>query len=229
MFRLLLILCCTLRFAAIAQNRDEFSVASYDTLKSFLLPKNPPFLYDARINRRESSIWNKVVRGSIYVSTYNVIIGTELILSSERITKWYKKDKFSIPAITGQYKTSFTTAPVIDKDLFIINYLGHPYQGAYYYNCLRSQGASEWQSALFSALHSTLWEYVWEGGVEQPSIQDIIVTPITGALLGELSHVLTVKMSRNGFQWYEKVIVCIINPAYAVNNGFRTKKNNIIY
>ena len=58
-------------------------------------------------------------------------------------------------------------------------------------------------------------------GMEQPSIQDLIVTPLAGSLLGELIHFGTVQMSRNGFKWYEKAFVCIFNPMFAINNGFR--------
>ncbi len=210
------------RINAIAQDRGMYTFRQGYTIRSLLLKKSPPCFYYQKLNHADARISDKIIRGSIYASVYNVAIGAGLTMSSEQVTMWYKKDKFTIRAILDQYERSFTTAPVIDKDLFIINYLGHPYQGAVYYNCLRSQGANEWQSALFCAGHSLLWEYAWEGGIEQPSIQDIIVTPIAGALLGELSHVLTVKMARNGFRWYEVVIVCIIDPAYAVNNGFRT-------
>ncbi len=161
----------------------------------------------------------------LYTSAYNTAIGLSLMMSSEHITKWSKKDKFQLQTMIDQYRTSFTNIPVIDKDLLIINYLGHPYQGAVYYNSLRCQGATVWQSALFSAASSTLWEYVWEAGIEQPSIQDMIITPIAGTLLGELSHVLTVKMSRTGFRWYEKAVVCVINPAFVVNNGFRVTRH----
>ncbi|HNR28302.1 MAG TPA: DUF3943 domain-containing protein [Bacteroidales bacterium] len=43
-----------------------------------------------------------------------------------------------------QYRPTFTTFPVKDNDLFIVNYVGHPYQGSFYYNSARSQGAAIW-------------------------------------------------------------------------------------
>ena len=70
-------------------------------------------------------------------------------------------------------------------------------------------------------MQSVVWEYVWEGGLEQPSIQDLIVTPLGGIILGELSHRATLAMRNKGFQWYEIILTCIINPAYALNNGFK--------
>ncbi|HOF76391.1 MAG TPA: DUF3943 domain-containing protein [Bacteroidales bacterium] len=48
-----------------------------------------------------------------------------------------------------QYRPTFTTSPVKDNDLFIVNYVGHPYQGSFYYNSARSQGAAIWQSSFF--------------------------------------------------------------------------------
>ncbi len=139
----------------------------------------------------------------------------------EDASKWNKQD---VRSVMPQYKKTFTGLPAIDKDTWYINYVGHPYQGSCYYNALRSQGATWWQSGLFSLGHSLLWEYVVEGGMEQPSVQDIIVTPVGGSLLGELFHFSTIRMSRNGFRWYEKVFVCVFNPMFALNNGFKTSK-----
>jgi len=39
-------------------------------------------------------------------------------------------------------------------------------------------------------------------------------------LVGELSHVATIEMSKHGFRWYEILATCVINPAYALNNKF---------
>lgn len=200
-------------------------VAAQDTLRSFLVRKQLPYLHWATMKHKEASLSNKIVRGTAYSFAYNAVIGTALIFSSEQVTKWNKKDKFTTDAILNQYKRSFTTAPVIDEDLLVVDYVGHPYQGSIYYNSLRCQGANQWQSALFCTAHAVLWEYAWEGGIEQPSIQDLIVTPAAGILLGELSHVLTIKMSRNGFRWYEVATVCLLNPMYAVNNGFKVHRN----
>lgn len=209
--------------AAYAQTGDTEPYIANDTLRSFMVRKDPPYLHSIKIKYADKTNWNKFVRGTLHISTLNVVVGAGLTLASEEVTKWYKKDKFTVRSIADQYWLSFTTPPVKDDDLFIIDYIGHPCQGAFYYNALRSQGANEWQSALFCALHSTLWEYAWEGGIEQPSIQDLIITPIGGILFGELAHVWTIKMGRNGYKWYEAVITCIINPSFAINNGLKKR------
>ena len=198
-----------------------YSRPAGDTLKSFFVKKQPPYLYTVNLNHRGSSLWNKMVRGNFYVMGYNIGMGTYLILAPEYVTKWHKKDKFQLTSILHQYEESFTKPPVIDKDLFVVNYIGHPYQGGYYYNAVRSQGATFLQSSLFCIGQSLLWEYGWEGGMEQPSIQDLLTTPLAGILVGELSHVVTIKMGKNGFRWYEIALVCIINPTFAINNRFK--------
>ena len=149
---------------------------------------------------------------------------TGLVLSPTWLNQWDNlSTKLRVKSMKDQYKNSYTKPPVIDHDMLITNYLGHPYQGGFYYNSIRSQGATVLQSSLFCWAHTLLWEYGWEAGIEQPSIQDLIVTPLAGILVGELSHVATIKMSRNGFTKWEKVAVCIINPSYVINNKFRLK------
>jgi hypothetical protein len=201
------------------------SITYSDTLKSFLVKKTPPYVFKANLNHHERSLGHKILMGNLYSMGYNTIILSGLIFAPESLSKWEnKEEKFKFSTIMSQYKSAYTKPPVIDEDLWVTNYLGHPYQGAFYYNSFRSQGATMWQSALFSLGRSLLWEYVWEAGIEQPSIQDLIVTPVVGSLLGEFTHVATIAMSKHGFKWYEIAAVCVINPAYAVNNGFRFNK-----
>jgi hypothetical protein len=61
---------------------------------------------------------------------------------------------------------------------------------------------------------------VLEAVAEQPSIQDLLVTSNLGSVVGELSHQAKLRMSRNGFSIFEKILTVPINPVYAINNGF---------
>lgn len=122
----------------------------------------------------------------------------------------------------GQHlKQAYTMPPVWDKDRWVVNYIGHPVQGAVFFNSLRSQDCSFWASAGFAVFHTLLWEYGIEAVNERPSAQDLITTPVAGIALGELFHFLTKKMQRGGFSTGEKVLVTLINPTYVVNNGYR--------
>ena len=179
------------------------------------------------LRHSDRTFGNKMLRAGAYSLGYNAVIMTALILSPEYISLWDKETAFTKESLKAEYKRTFTTAPQMDKDLFIINYVGHPYQGSFYYNATRSQGAKIWQASLFTVLQATLWEYLWEGGLEQPSVQDLIITHLGGIILGELAHRATLAMSRNGFTWYEIIATCVINPAYAVNNGFKPQTSNL--
>jgi hypothetical protein len=70
-----------------------------------------------------------------------------------------------------------TTHPENDSDTFYINYILHPYWGA-------SRGYSNWQSFGYSTLLSTLFEFGVEAGAEEPSKQDLWVTPVIGSMVG---------------------------------------------
>lgn len=143
-----------------------------------------------------------------------------LLLLPENVTRWY--DGY-LDRAKHNFKKAWTTPPVIDKDNWFINYVTHPLSGSYYYNAMRSQGATKLQGFLFTALQSAMWEYGLEAFAEQPSIQDLIVTPVFGYLTGEAIHRLTQKMGRNGFNLREKIFIFLFNPMYVINNGYKIK------
>ena len=68
---------------------------------------------------------------------------------------------------------------------------------------------------------STGFEYLVESWSEKPSIQDLIVTPVVGSILGELIYLATQEMRKDGFSTAEKIIVTVINPFYVFQNGYR--------
>lgn len=190
--------------------------------KSCVFKKYPPHS-DSLTNRlvlrnEEARFGRKFLRASGLVIGFETISVGLLFVLPTHISNW---DKSKTIDWRGNYKKAYAHFPVIDKDAWYINYVGHPYQGAYTYNSIRTQGAKIWQSSLFTIGHTLFWEYDIEAGMEQPSIQDLIVTPGAGILLGELLHFATLSMAKNGFKWYEKAFVVLFNPMFAVNNGFR--------
>jgi len=116
---------------------------------------------------------------------------------------------------------AYTKPPVWDDDHWFHNYIGHPYGGSLYYNTVRSQGAGPGQSFLFSVLLSTQWEYFFEAVAERPSIQDLLITPITGSILGEVIHNMTVSMQSNGTSLPEKAVILVLNPMSVVFGGVK--------
>jgi hypothetical protein len=115
---------------------------------------------------------------------------------------------------------AYSRPPSFDSDEWYHNYLGHPYGGSVYYNTIRSQGGTKTESFLFSLLLSTQWEYVFEAVAERPSIQDLIVTPVSGRVLGEAINRMTLTMVKGGTNLLEKVAITVLNPMYVVYRGF---------
>lgn len=120
----------------------------------------------------------------------------------------------------NHFKDAWTEPPIVDTDWWFHNYIGHPYGGSIYYNSVRSQGATVRQSFFMSMLLSTQWEYVFEAVAERPSIQDLVITPVVGSLLGEAIHRTTTRMRQNGTTIFEKVFITILNPAGAISSGY---------
>jgi len=122
---------------------------------------------------------------------------------------------------SAHFKDAFTKPPVIDKDRAAVNYLGHPYFGMNFYLSQRNYGESPLYSFLFATLTSTCFEYFIESWSERPSIQDLLITPIVGSILGELVFRATQEMRKDGLTTGEKVILTVINPLYVLQNGYR--------
>ena len=87
-----------------------------------------------------------------------------------------------------------------DGDNPIFNYILHPYGGAAYFMSARSQGFNFWQSTLYCFCISTFfWEYGIEAFMEIPSVQDMIITPVAGALIGECFYKVKRRIVADGY------------------------------
>ena len=73
-----------------------------------------------------------------------------------------------------------------DLDDFLVNQIGHPYQGSNYFTAGRSNGLSFFESAAVTAFGSGTWEYF--GETNHPSLNDFINTTLGGIALGEMFH-----------------------------------------
>jgi len=75
---------------------------------------------------------------------------------------------------------------VWDLDDFVVNQVGHPYQGSNYYNAGRSNGLNFYESSALAAFGSATWEYF--GETNKPSLNDFINTTLGGIAFGEALH-----------------------------------------
>lgn len=80
-------------------------------------------------------------------------------------------------------KENFKHGFIWDNDKLGTNTFLHPYNGSLYYTAGRANGFNFWQSELFAIGGSAMWELFMEN--EYPSTNDIIATPIGGAVIGE--------------------------------------------
>ena len=121
-------------------------------------------------------------RDTWYFMGYQVATIGILYMMPESVSGWTdeQKEGYSLSIWWDN-----VTHPATDSDDFYINYLLHPYWGAAYFVRARERGYSESQSFWYSAMLSTAYEFGVEALFEEPSRQDLIVTPVLGALLGK--------------------------------------------
>ncbi len=102
---------------------------------------------------------------------------------------------------------------VWDQDEYNINQICHPYQGASYYTTARSAGLNFWESAAYTTVFGNIpWELFCE--CETPAINDLIITSVGGATLGEMFHrFYTDTWYSSKFQWLSYFIA----PFEAIN------------
>ncbi len=142
-----------------------------------------------------------------------------LYAAPQSISQWSEEDKdFSTVSPFDRWTEHVQEGPLMDSDKDSINYLGHPYFGAIYYAHARSLGVNRLESFIYVAFMSTfLYEYGFEAFMEVPSTQDLIVTPLFGAFMGELFLWIEKEIEDNdnkllGSQFVGNVCLYFINP-----------------
>lgn len=135
-----------------------------------------------------------------------------------------------------KWRKNVTSKPVVDKDDWAVNYVGHPYFGGSYYVVARKAGRSPIEAFGFSAFMSTFWwEYGLEALAEKPSIQDLIITPVVGAIFGEAMYQWNKQIEANGGKIYGSKFLgtmglVLTDPAGSVMRGINSlTRNRFIY
>ncbi|OUR96550.1 hypothetical protein A9Q84_09380 [Halobacteriovorax marinus] len=151
----------------------------------------------------------------------------------ESVSKW-DKDSIKDAGLIGKWKENVKEGPVVDKDDWVINYIGHPISGAAYYTVARHAGLTRTQSFGYSVFMSTVfWEYGFEAVAETPSIQDLLITPIIGSLMGEALFQMSEKIKENdgelfGSKGFGGFAMAVMNPAGAMLDGINNLFDNDI-
>jgi hypothetical protein len=122
-------------------------------------------------------------------------------------------------SIQNNFKTGFEW----DVDGYLMNQFWHPYHGSNYYNLARSNGLGFWESAPYAFGGSLMWEFFMEN--QAPSYNDIVNTPVTGIILGEISFRvsnLIIDESAVGLErFFREFSSTLINPMQGFNRLIR--------
>lgn len=163
-----------------------------DKTKSYTFEKEDSFQLDSSFQINDSLVYPPTTKDYRKLG-YNtaIVFGTTIVAYGilwslpESFTKW-DKEEMKKNGITAKWKENVKAGPVIDEDNFFLNYVMHPYFGGVYYMTARSNGFTILESFAYSAIMSTFfWEYGVEAFAEIPSVQDLIVTPVLGSVVGE--------------------------------------------
>ena len=110
---------------------------------------------------------------------------------------------------------------VTDRDPFLVNQLGHPYQGSVYHGLARSAGLNYWEGLGYTFLASAMWEIA--GEATPPSRNDQINTGIGGSFLGEaLFRTASLVLEHPGDMapWAREWVAAAISPPVGLNRRF---------
>ena len=145
-----------------------------------------------------------------------------LYVMPESVSGWSSEQKKDYSFSVWWEKT---THPENDSDVFYINYILHPYWGASYFVRARERGFNNWQSFGYSTLLSTVFEFGIEAMAEEPSKQDLWVTPVIGSMVGMyFMHLRGNVRARDIERGYrstgDKWIWVLTDPLGALNNQF---------
>ncbi len=123
------------------------------------------------------------------------------------------------------YRRSFTLPPVWDNDSLSWNYGVHPIMGSFSYLAYRNKHAHWAEAFAGAAVNSAIYEYLIAGGTQQPSINDLIVTPVLGSLLGEGIYQVKKRILRDQhLNWVEKIFLTVTDPFEVFYYGFNFRK-----
>ena len=159
--------------------------------------------------------WVGLGRDTALLLGYQILAIGALYLMPEEITNWSENEKKK--GLSGWADNA--CCPVWDDDNWFINYVLHPYWGATYYIRARERGFDWLSSFAYSALASALYEFGLESIYERPSIQDLITTPVGGALLGAFvfEPIRNYIKAKPQLQWYDHVGLVATDPIGALN------------
>jgi uncharacterized protein DUF3943 len=174
-------------------------------------------------NRAEKIDIRGLKRDTYAFLAYQMATIAVLYVMPESVSSWSEESKENYSL--SQWEDN-VRHPRWDEDDYFINYVLHPYWGATYYVRGRHRNLSRFQSFWYSVLLSTLYEYGAEAFFEQPSIQDLVVTPLGAVLIGDYFYSVNSELkSRHAageqLSRRERWVLVLTDPLDAINSKAR--------
>lgn len=173
--------------------------------------------YDWRRPPVDEPDWAGVRRDIGYFLGYQFVALGVLYVVPESVSGWTDESKEDYSFRKWRDNTS---KPVWDEDVWWINYVTHPYWGGAYYVQARDRGLDRARAFGYAALLSTLYEYGAESLAEPVSIQDLVVTPVGGFLVGEYLFMPwreRIRAKPGPLKWSDKTVLFLTNPLGVIN------------
>lgn len=136
----------------------------------------------------------------------------------------YNRQDFDYGFRDGLRKKATGEAILFDDNDKFANY-GHVYAGVLYYQTARANGFNSLESFLVGFASSATWEVLEYHEVF--SINDQILTPIGGYVMGEASYQISCALIQKGV--VGKAVGYTINPMLAINHGIDKYKSGDKY
>ncbi|HXU89996.1 MAG TPA: DUF3943 domain-containing protein [Methylomirabilota bacterium] len=159
--------------------------------------------------------WLGLARDTAFLFTYQAVGAAVLFALPSSVSNWTSQNKDA----SFEKWWENVQNPRWDDDGWAVNYLGHTYFGATYYTRARERGFGRLDSFVYAAFASALYEFGVEAFFEPPSYQDLIVTPVGGALLGGFvfEPIRDWVKKKPELRWYDHAILIATDPIGALN------------
>lgn len=186
------------------------------------LPDNHRILSNGMVlSIPEQADWEGLKQDTKLFLLYQVGVVGVLYFMPESVSKWKPENKEG--NIFRKWDDNVNNLRR-DHDDWEVNYLGHPYFGAVYYVRARYRGYSREQSLGYATVMSTIYEYGIEALFEPASVQDLVFTPIGGAVLGEYFMVgrqkILNRIEATGEKtWTDSMALFFTDPLGVINEG----------
>jgi len=161
--------------------------------------------------------WKGIKRDTLYFMGYQFAVIGALYVAPESVSSWSNEQK---KAYSFSRWWNNITSPRMDPDQLWLNFIAHPYWGATYYVRARERHFDQMDSFKYSLLLSSIFEFGIEGLFERLSIQDVIITPVVGSLVGNyFDKARKAIKGRGRAVWYDDIVIFATDPLGEVNKA----------